>query len=81
KSVEEREVAVIKEQLLAGGKKPDQIEKILPGKLKKFHSEVCLLSQAYYRDEKKTIEDLIKETIAKFGENITVGRFSRYQVG
>lgn len=81
KTIEEREIEVIKEQLVSEGKKPEQIEKILPGKLSKFHSEVCLLKQPFYKEEKKTIEELIKDYIAKFGENITVGRFTRYQVG
>ncbi len=81
RSVEEREIEVIKEQLIAEGKKPEQIEKIIPGKLKKFYSEVCLLEQPFYKDDKKTVQEVIKDHIAKFGENITVGRFTRYQVG
>lgn len=81
KTVEEREIEVIKEQLTSEGKNAEQIEKILPGKLKKFYSEVCLLRQPFYKDDKKTIEEVLKDHIAKFGENITVGRFTRYQVG
>jgi len=81
KSIEEREIEVIKEQLSSEGKSADQIEKILPGKIKKFYTEVCLLHQPYYKDDKKTVEEAIKDHIAKFGENITVGRFTRYQVG
>jgi elongation factor Ts len=76
-----REEAVYREQLVNEGKKPEQIEKILPGKIKKYYSEVCLLEQAYVKDPKKTVSDHIKEYIAKFGENITVARFTRYQVG
>jgi elongation factor Ts len=63
------------------GKKPEQIEKILPGKLKKYYSEVCLLNQPFIKENSKTIQDLINEAIAKFGENITVAKFSRFQVG
>ncbi|EHQ04853.1 MAG: translation elongation factor Ts [Leptonema illini] len=81
KTVEEREIEVIKEQLVSEGKKADQIEKILPGKLTKFYSEVCLLNQPFYKDDKKTVQEVIKDHIAKFGENITIGRFTRYQVG
>lgn len=77
----EKEKAIFKEQLEQDGKTPEQIEKILPGKIKKFYSEICLLQQAYVKDPKTTIEDLLKEYIAKFGENITIGRFSRFQVG
>ncbi|WCL48735.1 translation elongation factor Ts [Leptospira sp. GIMC2001] len=77
----EAESRVIKAQLEQEGKKAEQIEKILPGKLKKYYSEVCLLNQAYIKDNTKTINDIIQESIAKFGENITVAKFSRFQVG
>lgn len=76
-----RETAVIREQLQQEGKSPEQIEKILPGKLSKFYSEVCLLSQPYIKENKITVADLLKENISKFGENITIARFVRYQIG
>ncbi len=78
----DRETEVFKGQLVEEGKKPEQIEKIIPGKLNKFYKEVCLLEQPYIKDEKgkQTIADLLKESIAKFGENITIGAFTRYQV-
>ncbi|EMY06095.1 translation elongation factor Ts-like protein [Leptospira interrogans str. 2002000626] len=71
----------MRSQLEAEGKKADQIEKILPGKIKKYISEVCLVNQAFFKDDSKTIDDLVKEAIAKFGENITIARFIRFQVG
>ncbi len=77
----ENEERIQKALLEKEGKKPEQIEKILPGKMKKYFSEICLVHQAYFKDETKTINDLLQEAIAKFGENITVRRFSRYQVG
>lgn len=77
----EKESAILKTQLLEQGKKPEQIEKIIPGKLNSYYSEVCLLDQVFIKENKKTIQELIQEFIAKFGENITVGRFSRYQIG
>ena len=76
-----RETDIIKQQLIEEGKKPDQLEKILPGKLNKFYSEVCLLNQPFVKENKKNVADIIKEHIAKFGENITVARFTRYQIG
>ena len=76
-----RETAIIREQLQQDGKSPEQIEKILPGKLSKFYSEVCLLSQPYIKENKITVADLLKENISKFGENITIARFVRYQIG
>ena len=62
--------------------KPEKIlEKIAEGRLKKFYSEVCLLEQPFVKDTDKTVRQLINETIAQLGENMTVGRFVRYQLG
>ncbi len=62
--------------------KPDNIaEKIAEGKLNKFFSEVCLLEQPFIKDAEQTIEEIIKIAISKIGENITAGRFIRYQLG
>jgi elongation factor Ts len=81
KQVIEKEKEIYRAQMKNSGK-PDQIiEKIIEGKLKKFYTEVCLLQQSYFKEEKKTIENLIAEKIHKLGENITVKRFIRYQVG
>lgn len=77
----DKETEILKAQLLEQGKKPEQLEKIIPGKLKSYFGEVCLLEQAYIKDNKKLVKELIQEFIAKFGENITVGRFTRYQIG
>lgn len=79
--VTEKESSILKSQLLEQGKKPEQIEKIIPGKLNSFYAEVCLLEQIHIKDNKKTIRELIQEFIAKFGENITIGKFTRYQIG
>ncbi len=75
-----KEEEIQRELLVNEGKKPEQIEKILPGKIKKFQSEMCLLDQPFVKDPKKTISDLINEAISKFGENITIGRFQRYSI-
>jgi elongation factor Ts len=77
----ENESKVLAGQLKEQGKKQEQIDKIVPEKLKKFYSEVCLLNQASFKDNTKTMNDIIQEAIAKFGENITVKRFTRYQIG
>ena len=64
-------------------KPPQVIEKILEGKIEKFYSETCLLDQIFVKDEeqKKTINDLVIEKVAKLGENIVVNRFTRFQLG
>lgn len=77
----ESETKILKAQLLEQGKKAEQIDKIIPGKLTSFYSEVCLMEQQHIKDNKKTIKEFIQESIAKFGENITIGRFTRYQIG
>ncbi len=62
-------------------KDPGTIERIIEGKLTKFYSEVCLMEQPYIRDESIKIKDLVERNIAKFGENIRIRRFVRYQLG
>jgi elongation factor Ts len=77
----EEEKDVIREQFKDSNKPPEIIDKIVEGKLKKFYEEVCLLNQPYIRDDKITIDKLIASYIAKFGENIRVGRFARFELG
>ena len=77
----EKESSILKSQLIEQGKKPEQIDKIIPGKLNSFYTEVCLLEQIHIKDNKKIIREMISEFIAKFGENITIGKFTRYQIG
>ena len=63
------------------GKPEKVIEKIVEGKLKKFFEDSCLLNQAYVRTPDITVGDLLNDLIAKMGENISVKRFVRFQVG
>jgi elongation factor Ts len=77
----EQEKEIIRAQLQDIKKPPQIIEKIVEGKLKKFYEEVCLLDQPYIRDDKQTIQQIIAATIAKFGENIKVRRFARFELG
>lgn len=77
----EKEKEIYREQMKDSGKPDNIIEKIVEGKLKKFYNEVCLLHQAFFKEDKKTIEEIIAEKIHKLGENIVVKRFIRYQVG
>jgi elongation factor Ts len=77
----EQEKEIIRAQLQDIKKPPQIIEKIVDGKLKKYYEEVCLLDQPYIRDDKQTIQQIIAFTIAKFGENIKVRRFARFELG
>lgn len=62
--------------------KPEKIiEKIVTGKLEKFYKESCLLEQPFVKDPQKSVKDYITETILKTGENISISRFIRYQLG
>ena len=77
--VVERERAVFMEQVLD---KPENIRgNIVEGKLNKFYSEVCLLKQAFVKDDKKSIEQVITDAIATIGENIQLTRFHRLEIG
>ncbi|MGZ3687297.1 MAG: translation elongation factor Ts [Bdellovibrionota bacterium] len=75
----EKEIAVA--QMQASGKPAAVLEKIAEGKIKKFYEDNCLLQQVFVKDPGKTIEQLLKETIATLGENISVRRFARFVLG
>jgi len=75
------EKEIYKAQAKQEGKPDNILEKIAEGKLNRFFSEVCLLEQPFIKDTDKSVEDIIKLAISKFGENITIGRFVRFEVG
>ncbi|HIJ54765.1 MAG TPA: translation elongation factor Ts [Deltaproteobacteria bacterium] len=77
----EKEKDIYRAQALETGKPENILDKIAEGKLQKFFKENCLLQQPYVRDPDMTIEDLLNETIGKIGENISISRFCRFQVG
>jgi elongation factor Ts len=76
-----KEKEIYRAQAQESGKPENIIEKIAEGKVKKFYKENCLLEQAYVREPDLTIEDVINDVIAKIGENISIRRFARFQVG
>ncbi len=57
------------------------IEKIIQGKLNDFYKREVLLDQPFAKDDKRTVDQLLKEAIAKLGENITISRFARFKIG
>lgn len=81
KSVVEKEREIFRAQMLEEGKPENIIDKIVDGKVEKFYKEVCLMSQSYVKDPQKTIEEFLKETIGKIGENVQIRRFARFQIG
>lgn len=77
----EKEREIYTAQMQEEGKPENIIAKIVDGKIEKFYKDVCLMSQQYVKDPQKTITDVLKETIAKIGENIQIKRFVRFQIG
>jgi elongation factor Ts len=79
--VVEKEREIYRAQALELGKPAQVMDKIVEGKLKKFLQDSCLLQQPYVRNPDISVQDLLNELIAKIGENITIKRFVRFQVG
>ncbi len=77
----DRERDIYREQAKTTGKPAPVIEKIVTGKMEKFYEENCLYEQHFIKDEGVTIKELVDQSIAKVGENITIRRFSRFKVG
>tara|TARA_B100001027_G_C16155983_1_gene280328 strand:+ start:153 stop:761 length:609 start_codon:yes stop_codon:yes gene_type:complete len=76
-----KEKEIYTEQAKSSGKPDNIIEKMVEGRLNKFYQENCLMEQSYIKDSEKKINDLVTETIATLGENITINRYTRFAVG
>ncbi len=77
----EAEKDIFRNQAKESGKPEHVIEKIVEGKINDFFSGICLLEQPFIKESKKTIDERVKETIARTGENITVKRFALFRLG
>lgn len=77
----EREKEIYREQAKSMGKPDNILGKIVEGRLEKFFQESCLLEQPFIKDNDKSIQDIFSETITTLGENITISRFARFEVG
>ena len=75
----EREKEIYRDQVK--NKPPEIVEKIVEGKLRKFYAERCLLEQPFVKNTDQTVGEMVAEVMAKLGENITVRRFVRYELG
>lgn len=80
-SVLAHEAEIAKKRAMDEGKPEAVAARIVEGRLNKFKDEVCLLRQAYIRDEDTTIEKLLHQTVASTGENIVIRRFARWELG
>lgn len=77
----EHEKSILKEQALNEGKPEHIVEKMIEGRLDKFYEEICLMDQKFIKDGDKKMIDLQNDLAAKIGENISVRRFVRFEVG
>ena len=77
----DREAEIARNRALEEGKPEKILDRIVEGRLRKFKEEVVLLNQPFIKDEEKTIEQYLHETIASIGENTVIRRFVRWEVG
>ena len=77
----EREREIYRAQAREMGKPEKVVDKIVEGKMERFYSEVCLLEQTYIKDSDLTVKEVLDSMIAKIGENISIRRFTRFQLG
>ncbi len=77
----EREKQIQVEKTMAEGKPQAIAEKIVVGRMTKWYEEVCLLDQRWFKDDSKTVDQIVKEATSTIGENIQVRRFSRFVMG
>ena len=80
-AVIKREKEIFTDQAKSAGKPKNIIEKMVEGRLNIFFQESCLLDQTYIKDPDKKVNDLLTETIATLGENISINRFVRFAIG
>lgn len=77
----DKEREILKNQALNEGKPANIVEKMVEGRMSKFYEEFCLLEQSFIKDPDKTINALLNEKVATIGENISIRRFVRYELG
>ncbi|SFX35431.1 elongation factor Ts [Thermoactinomyces sp. DSM 45891] len=77
----EKERQILRQQALQEGKPEAIVDKMVEGRLTKHFKDICLMDQVFVKDGEKTIEQMVKEQIARIGENISIRRFVRYELG
>ncbi len=77
----EKEKEILKAQALNEGKPEKIVEKMVEGRISKYYEEFCLMEQSFIKDPDKTISMMLNEKISKIGENITIRRFVRFELG
>lgn len=77
----EQEREILRNQALNEGKPEKIVDKMVEGRIAKYYEEFCLMEQSFIKDPDKTIETLVNEKISTIGENISIRRFVRYELG
>ncbi|MNE56732.1 Elongation factor Ts [compost metagenome] len=77
----DKEREILKAQALNEGKPAHIVDKMVEGRISKYYEEYCLLEQSFIKDPDKTISTLLNEKISSIGENISIRRFVRYELG
>ncbi|QRN86849.1 translation elongation factor Ts [Clostridia bacterium] len=77
----EKEKEILRNQALNEGKPEKIVEKMVEGRIRKYYEQVCLMNQSFVKNPDQTISDLVTAKIAKIGENISIRRFARYELG
>lgn len=77
----QREKDIYVNQALESGKPQQIVDKIVAGKVEKYLAEICLMEQKYVKNPDLNVQDLLNELVAKMGENISIKKFARFQIG
>src|SRR5215475_14504797 len=77
----ESERAIYRVQAEQSGKPPQVIERIVAGQVERYLEDVCLLEQPFIKQSDRTVSEVVQEAVARLGENVTVRRFARFQLG
>ncbi|NLP00149.1 MAG: translation elongation factor Ts [Clostridiaceae bacterium] len=77
----EKEKEILKAQAINEGKPAHIAEKMVNGRIEKFYNEICLLEQPFIKDSDKTVQQVLQEKISTIGENISIRRFARFEMG
>ena len=77
----EAERAIYRKQALQSGKPEKLIERIVEGQVERFYKDVCLLEQPFIKDPGRTVAEIVREAIVRFGVNVAVRRFARFKLG
>jgi elongation factor Ts len=77
----ESEREIYRKQALQSGKPEKVIDRIVEGQVERFYKDVCLLEQPFIKQSDRNVEEIVKEAIVRFGVNVAVRRFARFQLG